>query len=329
MEIDTQNGASTNGEDHTKKLDALIVGAGAAGLYQLFLLKNQGLKVRAYDKASPADGTRCWNRVAGTKFDSESYIYHYLFSEQQCWDWNWGGHLPREAEFQMWMTSVIDFLDLREDIQFETKITNAHYNEDTKRWAVEVDRGEAIDTQFLITCCGLPSAPPDDVCPGQDNLKSEIIDAGEGAFTRIDIRGRGGRSLTEDWCDEIRTTMGLQVHGYPNLFTTAVPLAPSVALCNMTNYLRQQAEWINDCILFMRSQNSTVIEPTAAMEDDWVANQEESAGAIQVSTANGWHLGSNLPGKSRCVLSYTGAAGTYRAKCEAVAQSGYLGFEIR
>ncbi len=78
------------------------------------------------------------------------------------------------------------------------------------------------------------------------------FDAGTGALTRIDIRGRDGRSLKEDWSRDIRTTMGLQVHGYPNLFTTATPLAPSAALCNMTTCLQQQVEWISDCIRHMR-----------------------------------------------------------------------------
>ena len=78
------------------------------------------------------------------------------------------------------------------------------------------------------------------------------FDAGTGALTRMDIRGRGGRSLTEEWGRDIRTTMGLQIHGYPNLFTTATPLAPSAALCNMTTCLQQQAEWISDCIKYMR-----------------------------------------------------------------------------
>ena len=82
------------------------------------------------------------------------------------------------------------------------------------------------------------------------------FDAGTGALTRIDIRGRGGRSLKEDWGRDIRTTMGLQVHGYPNLFTTAAPLAPSAALCNMTTCLQQQTEWITDCIRYMRNRIS-------------------------------------------------------------------------
>ena len=88
------------------------------------------------------------------------------------------------------------------------------------------------------------------------------FDAGTGALTRIDIRGRDGRSLTDDWGRDIRTTMGLQVHGYPNLFTTAVPLAPSAALCNMTTCLQQQTEWISDVIRHVREQGGSTIEPT-------------------------------------------------------------------
>jgi acetone monooxygenase (methyl acetate-forming) len=155
------------------------------------------------------------------------------------------------------------------------------------------------------------------------------FDAGTGALTRIDIRGRGGRSLKEDWGKDIRTTMGLQVRGYPNLFTTAVPLAPSAALCNMTTCLQQQTEWISDCIKYMRSRKRTVIEPTAEMEDRWVAHHDETASANLISKTNSWYLGSNVPGKPRRVLSYTGGVGTYRRKCDEVAASGYQGFEMQ
>ena len=155
------------------------------------------------------------------------------------------------------------------------------------------------------------------------------FDAGTGALTRIDIRGRGGRSLTEDWGKDIRTTMGLQVHGYPNMFTTAVPLAPSAALCNMTTCLQQQAEWISDCIKYMRSENRTVIEPTAEMEEGWIAHHEETSGATLISKTTSWYLGSNVPGKPRRVLSYCGGVGTYRQKCDEVAQSGYEGFAMQ
>jgi acetone monooxygenase len=88
------------------------------------------------------------------------------------------------------------------------------------------------------------------------------FDAGSGALSRIDIRGRDGRSLKDRWKDEIRTAMGLQVQGYPNLFTTGAPLAPSAALCNMTTCLQQQVDWITECIVYARKNSKQVVEAT-------------------------------------------------------------------
>ena len=155
------------------------------------------------------------------------------------------------------------------------------------------------------------------------------FDAGTGSLTRIDVRGREGRTLTDDWGRDIRTTMGLQVHGYPNLLTTAVPLAPSAALCNMTTCLQQQTEWISDVIAHVRERGASTIEPTKETEDAWVAHHEETSGATLIANTTGWYLGSNVPGKPRRVLSYTGGVGTYRKKCDEVARDGYPGFVIQ
>ena len=154
------------------------------------------------------------------------------------------------------------------------------------------------------------------------------FDAGTGALTRIDIRGRDGRSLTDEWSRDIRTTMGLAKHGYPNLLTTATPLAPSAALCNMTTCLQQQTEWISDTIRHVRAHGST-IEATEEGQDAWVAHHEEVAGATLVVHTTGWYLGSNVPGKPRRLLSYIGGVGTYRQKCDEVACGGYPGFVIQ
>jgi cation diffusion facilitator CzcD-associated flavoprotein CzcO len=547
MDLHAKTAVPTNAKPDAEKLDALIIGAGVAGLYQLHMLRNQGLKVRAYDRASDVGGTWYWNRYPGARFDSEAYIYQYLFSEELYKAWSWSERFPGQPEIERWMHYVADRLDLRTDIRFETTITSAHYDEDASRWTVRTDRGETIDAQFLITCCGMLSAPMSNLFPGQDTFKGQIFhtarwprepvdfagkrvgvvgigatgiqviqtiasqvghlkvfvrtpqyvlpmknpkygpaeveaykarfeelrstlphtfsgfeynfehqradltpaqrrdvletvyengslklwlasfaemffdeavneeisefmrekmrarlkdprlcelliptdygfgthrvpletnylevyhrpnveavgvrdnpitsvtpegiltadgtlheldviilatgfDAGTGALTRIDIRGRGGRSLKEDWGKDIRTTMGLQVHGYPNMFTTAVPLAPSAALCNMTTCLQQQTEWISDCIAYMRGRDRTVIEPTAELEDRWVAHHDETAGANLISRTNSWYLGSNVPGKPRRVLSYTGGVGTYRRKCDEVAASGYQGFAMQ
>jgi len=118
------------------------------------------------------------------------------------------------------------------------------------------------------------------------------------------------------------------VHGYPDMLTTAVPLAPSAALCNMTTCLQQQTEWINATIRSMREQGKTVIEPTEAGEDAWVAHHEEVASATLVPKTHSWYLGSNVPGKPRRLLSYIGGVGQYRQRCDEEAAAGYPNFRI-
>lgn len=154
------------------------------------------------------------------------------------------------------------------------------------------------------------------------------FDAGTGALTRIDIRGRNGRSLKKDWGKDIRTSMGMLVHGYPNLFATGIPLAPSAALCNMTTCLQQQTEWISDCIQYLESRKFASIEPTKEFEDEWVQHHDEIANDNLISKTNSWYVGSNVPGKPRRVLSYLGGAGAYREKCTEVKETNYDGFSI-
>ena len=172
------------------KLDALIIGAGVAGLYQLHMLRNQGLKVRACDSASDVGGTWYWNRYPGARFDSEAYIYQYLFSEELYKGWSWSERFPAQPEIERWMHYVADRLDLRKDIQFETTITSAHYDEDANRWTVRTNRGETIDTQFLITCCGMLSAPMSNLFPGQDTFKGQIFHTARWPREPVDFAGK-------------------------------------------------------------------------------------------------------------------------------------------
>lgn len=154
------------------------------------------------------------------------------------------------------------------------------------------------------------------------------FDAGSGALTRIDIRGRGGRSLKDEWKTEIRTAMGMQVHGYPNLFSTASPLAPSAALCNMTTCVQAQADWITDCIAYARGHGKNVVEATREFEDRWVAHHDETANQTLVVKTHSWYMGSNVDGKPRRLLSYIGGVGNYHRLCDEQAAAGYPGFSM-
>ena len=120
----------------------------------------------------------------------------------------------------------------------------------------------------------------------------------------------------------------MQAHGYPKFVMTGASLAHSAALCNMTTCLQPQTEWITNAISHLRAGNKTVMEPSAEVEEAWVQHHDETANATRIAKTNSWYVGSNVPGKPRRVLSYTGGVGTYRQKCLELAEGGYQGFEL-
>lgn len=116
------------------------------------------------------------------------------------------------------------------------------------------------------------------------------FDAGTGALTRIDIRGRGGRSLREDWGRDIRTTMGLMVHGYPNMFTTAVPLAPSGRALQHDD-LPAAADGMDHRRYLHHARTGQVGDRAMVdAEEAWVRHHDETAGANLISRTNSWYL---------------------------------------
>ena len=536
------------GDGKVTYLDAMVIGAGVAGLYQLYRLREMGLTVRSYDTASGVGGTWYWNRYPGARFDSQAEIYQYWFSEELYKSWQPTERFPAQPETEEWLNFVADRLDLKKDIQFNTRIASAHFCEESGRWIVTTEAGETINTQYLISCCGMLSAPLSDRFPGQTDFKGQIyhtglwpkdpvdfkgkrvavvgtgatgiqviqtiapsvgsmkvfvrtpqyvipmrnpkyskedwekwgtqfhqlkkrvretfagfdydfdagpwaekspeerqavleqlwedgslamwlasfpemffdeqvnevvsefvrikmrerlqskpdlcnlliptdygfgthrvplenkylevylqpnveavdckqspierivpegiqtadgkihevdiivlavgFDAGSGALSRIDIRGRDSRSLREQWKQEIRTSMGLQIHGYPNLFTTGAPLAPSAALCNMTTCLQQQVDWITGCIEFAARHGKQVVEASKEFEDEWVQHHDETAAKTLVVKTDSWYMGSNVDGKPRRLVSYIGGVGNYHRRCDEIAAQGYPGFEM-
>ena len=149
------------------------------------------------------------------------------------------------------------------------------------------------------------------------------FDAMTGPLLRIDIRGRGGRSLKDAWEAGPRTYLGLGIAGFPNLFTITGPGSPSV-LCNMPVAIEQHVEWITGCIAHLRGRGLARIEATPDAADKWVEHVNEAADATLLPQASSsWYLGANVPGKPRVFMPYAGGMARYRAICEEVAAKGY------
>ena len=155
------------------------------------------------------------------------------------------------------------------------------------------------------------------------------FDAMTGALGKIDIRGRENRALTEYWEAGPRTYLGLQVAGFPNLFTVTGPGSPSV-LSNMIVSIEQHIDWIARCISDLDQRGAQTIEATTEAEDEWIAHVNDVAQntMFTAKSCNSWYLGANIPGKPRIFMPYVGGVGVYREKCDEVARNGYQGFEL-
>lgn len=528
------------------ELDALIIGAGFTGLYQLWMLRKLGLNARIVDAAPEVGGTWYWNCYPGARTDSPSHVYQYWFSKDLLDDWDWSQKYSDHRETQSYLNHVADRFELRSDIDFETRVSEASWNESSELWSVSCDNGRRYQTRFVICAMGPLSEPqvppfaghdqfqgplvhtarwpregidlkgkrvavigtgatgiqviqtiadeveqltvfqrtanyavpmknpkygpqdmaavraqypqtektiwntfvgfdadldprefwsvapedrrktletlwedgtlkiwlagfreiltdeaaskevsdfvrekirariqdpemarkllPDDhgfgtrrvplengyfevfnrdnvdlvslketpiECFTQQGVKTteaeyavDVIilatgfDAGTGGFTAIDIRGREGISLRDQWKQDVRTTMGLQIHGYPNLFTTSAPYAPAAAFCNAPTCLQHQVKWISACIEFMQKHGHRVIEPGAETESQWIAHHQEIADTTLVAKTKSWYTGYNIEGKKKGLLSYIGGFPAYRQACDEVADKGYAGFEF-
>jgi cation diffusion facilitator CzcD-associated flavoprotein CzcO len=528
-----------------ESVDAVIVGAGFSGLYQLYRLRGAGLSTRVFEAGDGVGGTWYWNRYPGARCDIQSLSYSYSFSPELEQDWEWTEKFPTQPEVLRYLNHVADRFDLRRDITFSTRVVSAHWDEAGARWTVTTDTGEVVTAQFVIMATGCLSASKLPEVPGLeryqgrthhtahwgkdevrfDGLRVAVIgtgssgiqsipiiasqaadltvfqrtpnfsmpalnrplsaaevaemkanyrewrqaqrtsgygvprepatesalavseqerdaayqagweegdlvslagayldvlidpaanetaaefvrakirsivtdpavaetlsprtfpigtkrpcldtgyyetfnqphvhlvdvrttplveftssglrtsdaayefdaivfatgfDAMTGALRAIDIRGRGGQLLADEWRGGPRNYLGIAVAGFPNLFTITGPGSPSV-LSNMVVSIEQHVEWVTDCIGHLRAGGFAAIEATPEAEAGWVQHVAEVGAMTLFPVADSWYMGANVPGKPRVFLPYLGGVGVYRELCDGVAANGYQGFAL-
>ena len=153
--------------------DAIVIGAGVAGLYQLYKLRNIGMRVRVFEAGTGVGGTWYWNRYPGARFDSESYSYGYSFSQELLDEWDWSEHFASQPEILRYLQHVADKFDLVKDIQFSSEVQSAIYSDDTRSWEIRLQDGSRFRSRFLITGIGLLSQPTLPRIPGIDSFKGQ------------------------------------------------------------------------------------------------------------------------------------------------------------
>ncbi len=527
-------------------VDAVVVGAGLGGVYQLYRLLKDGLKVRAFEAASGVGGVWFWNRYPGARVDSHFPHYQFWFSKELWDEGEWTETFPAQPEIETYVNHVVDKFDLRRHITFNTRVTSAVFDETSATWKVTTDSGEVLVARFVVFNTGGLSEPkippfaghetfagtschtshwpregvelqgkrvaifgtaatgiqviqtiapivahltvfqrtpnyavpiknpritetnlkwmrdsfeelrekvrwsrggfvfPDppmfkDVPPQQReqhlrtiwesgnlsiwgntfadfqvnpeanayvtnfvrdrirerikdpklaeqlvpsdynfgtrrvplengffetfardnvtlvNLREEPVfsidkagvntsaghydadviiyatgfDSGVGSINKIDIRGVAGVALKDLWRQELRTTVGMQVHGFPNLFMTMAPFAPAAAICNVPVCIDQQCDWIADAIGFVRSKRLKSMQPSAATEEAWMVHHRAvSEPTLLGQNKNSWYRREGPDGSKRELIAYMGGIPAYRKACDAMKASGYQGFEL-
>jgi cation diffusion facilitator CzcD-associated flavoprotein CzcO len=170
--------------------DAVIVGAGMSGLYMLHLLRGLGFSARVYETGDDVGGTWYWNRYPGARCDIESLAYSYSFSEELQQEWHWTQRYAGQPEILRYVNHVADRFDLRRDIQFNTFITAAHYDEATNRWLVSTDKDELVSCRFFILAVGCLSTAQVPAIPGLESFRGRWYHTGHWPHEGVDFSGQ-------------------------------------------------------------------------------------------------------------------------------------------
>jgi len=171
-------------------LDVIIIGAGLSGMYQLYRLRELGFRVRVFEAGTNVGGTWYWNRYPGARFDSESYTYGYSFSKELLQEWDWSEHFAGQPETLRYCNYVADKFDLRRDIQFESRVTAARYEEETRSWTITLQDGSSFSCRFLITAIGPLSTPTLPRIEGLGDFKGASFHTARWPKEPVDFTGK-------------------------------------------------------------------------------------------------------------------------------------------
>ncbi len=227
-------------------IDVVIVGAGFSGLYMLHKMRGLGLSAKVFEAGSGVGGTWFWNRYPGARVDIESQEYSYSFSEELEKEWKWSEKYAPQPELLKYLNHVADRFDLRRDIQFNTRVTAAGFDEDRKRWLVATDKGDRLSARFCVMATGTLSVAKEPDIPGAETFKGKTY-------------------WTSRWPHEGVDFTGQRV-GVIGTGSSAIQSIPVIA---------EQAEHLH---VFQRTPNFSVpahnAPPDAEVVRDWLANRE-------------------------------------------------------
>ncbi|MEK4427037.1 flavin-containing monooxygenase [Solibacillus sp. FSL K6-1523] len=173
-----------------KQLDAVVVGAGFAGLYMLHKLRESNLSTVVYEAGAEVGGVWYWNLYPGAKCDIDSIHYCYTFSEELYKKWNWTSKYPLQHEILNYLNYVTDELDLKKDIQFNTQVVGATFDEQQNVWVVQLKNGEVVTAKYFISAVGCLSATNLPKIEGIEQFQGEAYHTGKWPKNSVDFTNK-------------------------------------------------------------------------------------------------------------------------------------------
>ena len=240
--------SQTGSVGRDSSFDVVVIGAGFSGLYMLHKLRGLGLTARVFEAGDGVGGTWYWNRYPGARVDIESQEYSYSFSEELENEWQWSERYAAQPELLRYLNHVAERFDLMRDIQLNTRVTAAVFDEKSDHWTISTDQGERVSARFCVMATGCLSVTNDPNFPGQDSFE-------------------GATYLTGRWPHEGVDFTGMRV-GVIGTGSSAIQSIPQIA---------KQAEhvWV-----FQRTPNYSVPAHNKPLDprvtESWLANRAEN-----------------------------------------------------
>jgi cation diffusion facilitator CzcD-associated flavoprotein CzcO len=153
------------------ELDVVVVGAGFSGLYMLYKLRQQGMSAKVFEAGDDVGGTWYWNKYPGARCDVESMHYSFSFDPELEQEWEWTEKYPSQPEIHAYLQHVAERHDLRKDIVFQTRVTEAHFDENSSRWTIRTDHGNETSARYCVMATGCLSKPKYPEVPGLENFQ--------------------------------------------------------------------------------------------------------------------------------------------------------------
>ena len=179
-----------SGPGSTAELDVVVVGAGFAGMYMLYRLRQAGFSVLVLEAGSDVGGTWYWNRYPGARCDVESMQYSYQFSDELQQEWDWSEKYATQPEILRYARHVADRFDLRRHIRFNTRVAAARFEEDASAWVLTTEDGERVRARFCVMATGCLSAANLPRIEGLDRFEGEVYHTGRWPHEGVDFSGQ-------------------------------------------------------------------------------------------------------------------------------------------